>query len=259
MLDDPSFEPEGFGWRVRNALLAKGWDVKALQEAVRARYGNLLGSSYGSVWSYVNGKAPQEPRREVVEAMASLLDRPPRFLLFGEGPKTEREKVAQEAAVSVRGKPGKRRGKDFTAEDFREAVVEGFPALRRVPSLSASWGLISEVYGQYLALPLLSGTEVTRKTSKKQRISYYREAAINVGEMLGASAEAVGVDLSALSQWELEQYVQITAQALSVLLHGAFERWRQSMVGVEAEKRPARSKPNRQMKGQPRGGSDAEV
>lgn len=91
------------------------------------------------------------------------------------------------------------------------------------------------------------------------RISYYRKAATDVGEMLGSSAKAVGVDLSDLSQWELEQYAQSTAQALSVLLHGAFERWRQSMVGVEVEKRPVRSKPNRQMKGQPKGGTDAEA
>lgn len=76
-------------------------DVKALQERVAAKVpGKRMGTSYGSVWSYVNGKAPQEPRRETVEAMADILGVRPEYLLFDE-PRTEAARIAEEQASAI--------------------------------------------------------------------------------------------------------------------------------------------------------------
>lgn len=98
----PTFDPKAFGERLRNALEARGWDVKKLREAVHTKTGGARGTSYGSVWSYVKGQAPIDPRREVVEALADLLDRLPAFLMYGEGPMTKREEQAQKAQERVR-------------------------------------------------------------------------------------------------------------------------------------------------------------
>src|SRR5688500_18340553 len=79
----PEFNADQFGARLREALARGSMDVKALQEAVKARTRGAGGSSYGSIWSYVNGKAPQEPRREVVEAIADVLGFSAEELRFG--------------------------------------------------------------------------------------------------------------------------------------------------------------------------------
>ena len=91
------FDPKGFGERLRDALEERGWDVKKLRQAVHTKTGGARGTSYGSVWTYVNGKAPIDPRREVIEALSELLDRLPAFLMYGEGPMTKREEQAQKA------------------------------------------------------------------------------------------------------------------------------------------------------------------
>jgi hypothetical protein len=83
----PEFDPKAFGSRLRGEMRERGVETKALQEDVRERTGGARGTSYGSVWSYVNGQAPVEPRREVVEAMAVELGVLPEYLLHG-GPRT---------------------------------------------------------------------------------------------------------------------------------------------------------------------------
>lgn len=106
----PTFDPEAFGRRLREAMACphvlpdgrevEELDVKNLQEQVRAATRGATGTSYGSIWSYVNGKAPLEPRREVVEALGEILDRVPHYLMFGEGPRTPLEAARREAETT---------------------------------------------------------------------------------------------------------------------------------------------------------------
>lgn len=91
------FDPVALGRRLKRALDDRGWDVKRLQREVRQKIGNARGTSYGSVWSYVNGKAPAEPRREVVEAFEDLLGLRRGHLMHG-GPPTEEHALVSEAA-----------------------------------------------------------------------------------------------------------------------------------------------------------------
>ena len=98
----PTFDPKAFGERLRDALEEGGWDVKKLRQAVHTKTGGARGTSYGSVWSYVNGQAPIDPRREVVEALSELLDRLPEFLMYGEGPRTKREEQTEKARKEAR-------------------------------------------------------------------------------------------------------------------------------------------------------------
>ena len=88
------FEPVGFGERLQAELDRRAWDVKTLQKAVRTKMGKARGTSWGSIWSYVNGHAPIEPRREVMEALAELLGILPHFLMYGDGYRTAVEAAA---------------------------------------------------------------------------------------------------------------------------------------------------------------------
>lgn len=139
MSDMPDFDATAFGTRLHAALQDRGWDVKKLQETVRGRYGRLPGSSYGNVWSYVNGKAPIEPRRELVDAMADLLGVFPEYLLFG-GPRTDIEAAATEAALS--GSPATQ-GPDAT--DIYGRLCELRPQLRE---LEMSVGIVLMMHMQ---------------------------------------------------------------------------------------------------------------
>jgi hypothetical protein len=89
------FDPEAFGRRLSRELGIKRWDVKRFQQELEKKVaGARMGTSYGSVWSYVNGQAgTREPRRETVEAMASLFGVLPDHLLYG-GPRTEAARIA---------------------------------------------------------------------------------------------------------------------------------------------------------------------
>jgi hypothetical protein len=89
------FDPKAFGRRLSLELDAKKWDVRHFQQELEKRVkGERMGTSYGSVWSYVNGQAgTREPRRETVEAMAALLGVLPDYLLY-DGPRTEAARIA---------------------------------------------------------------------------------------------------------------------------------------------------------------------
>lgn len=94
------FDKEAFGDRLQAEITERGWSVSDLQEklkeTVRKRTGRTRGTSYGSVWSYVNGQAPESgPRQEVVSALVELLDVLPGYLIHG-GPATKEERALRE-------------------------------------------------------------------------------------------------------------------------------------------------------------------
>ena len=136
----PTFDPVAFGERLRRHMDERDLDVKSLRQQVSDATGGARGTSYGTVWSYVKGHAPLEPRREVVEALAALLDVLPEYLLHG-GAKSQAE-----AAILER-------------EDEREDEREG--------SLITEW-MLEELEGLdrldvsvHLALMTLSGRWLT--------------------------------------------------------------------------------------------------
>ena len=101
----PDFNPVGLGKRLKLEMERQQppLDVKALQARVIEKAGAMRGTSYGSIWSYVKGQAPLEPRREVIDALASVLGVLPSYLLAG-GPRTPEEKdVADLAAERAKG------------------------------------------------------------------------------------------------------------------------------------------------------------
>lgn len=76
--------------RLAGALQEKGWGYEDFHQRVRTAADGARGSSYGSVWSYVNGKVA-EPRPRIVRAMADVLGVNYGWLATGDGPRTREE------------------------------------------------------------------------------------------------------------------------------------------------------------------------
>jgi transcriptional regulator with XRE-family HTH domain len=88
----PTFDPIAFGERLRKEMDRTGKKTKPLHVELRDKLGKEApGTSYGQVWTYVNGQAPIEPRREVLEALAEVFNVRVEFLAFGQGARTEAE------------------------------------------------------------------------------------------------------------------------------------------------------------------------
>jgi transcriptional regulator with XRE-family HTH domain len=83
--------------RLAGALQDKGWGYEDFHQRVRTAADGARGSSYGSVWSYVNGKVA-EPRPRIVRAMADVLGVTYEWLATGDGPKT-REELARSGST----------------------------------------------------------------------------------------------------------------------------------------------------------------
>lgn len=103
------YDPAEFGKRARAEFNAAGkWkDLRAFQKALRDETGGARGTTYGSVWSYVNGEGPANPQREVVQAMARLFSVSGHtvradYLLYG-GMKTEEEAAEQRRQEAAEG------------------------------------------------------------------------------------------------------------------------------------------------------------
>lgn len=89
------YTPQGFGDRLQAAMERRGWSVKGdltrLQEEAAKLSGGSRGTSYANIYSYVHGRGPiDEPRREVVKALATVLNVLPDHLVYG-GPRTAEE------------------------------------------------------------------------------------------------------------------------------------------------------------------------
>ena len=91
----PTVDSQALGARLAASLQEKGWSYKEFQEKVQRAAGGARGTSYGTVWSYVNGEV-SEPKPRVVRAMADALGLSTQWLVSGRGPRTHKE-IARES------------------------------------------------------------------------------------------------------------------------------------------------------------------
>jgi transcriptional regulator with XRE-family HTH domain len=153
------FDPVAFGGRLREELERRGWDVKTFQQNVAAKVpGSRMGTSYGSIWSYVNDQAPQEPRRETVEAMAALLGVRPDYLLFGDHRTEADVRAAQHSDAAV-----EEERNDPVLEIFRECFPGIGGRTHKGPGAAAEamlWRLFSAMTLMRWDLAQIEGEEI---------------------------------------------------------------------------------------------------
>lgn len=203
------FDPQAFGARLRDEMGVRGLDVKALREAVHLETGGARGTSYGSVWSYVNGQAPLEPRREVVEGMAKVLRVRAAWLLHGVEPRTEGEAVA--------------RGEARTVGD--DTPPEWLPFMR---GIAEARGRLAELYGGNSFLgrdDLLIGLAMRFLRSGGRPLESYSEeqvaeAVFLLGWLIFLPGNALGGSDYLNNQGEYESYFLAMVAALRIAMPG---------------------------------------
>lgn len=94
--------------RLTTTLEERGWGYEDFHRRVREASDGARGSSYGSVWSYVNGKV-QEPRPKIVRAMAEALGVTYEWLATGRGPRTTEEAARTRTPPVVAREEGQQR------------------------------------------------------------------------------------------------------------------------------------------------------
>lgn len=123
-VDPPtSVDPTALGRRLASRLEEKGWAYKDFQRRVRDASGGARGTSYGSIWAYVNGQVA-EPRPRIVAVMADVLGLSREWLATGRGPRTREEAARRELVADP----------DPEDEHMRGLVRAMELARRRLPS-----------------------------------------------------------------------------------------------------------------------------
>lgn len=204
MMTSPQFEPTAFGRRLRDEMSAADLDVQALQVEVRrlvkAATGDTKGTSYGTIWSYVKGQAPIEPRREVIDALARVFRVRPEWLAFDRGQRTDAEEAAARLAA---GAPPPQ------LDYVRTALREVIPDLERLAyaeaALMSTWGLLRGRWIDY------APAEATHTNQERADILLARRLA----EALLAPLQTLRLTNSPdFSAWAFEEYLVLGAQAL---------------------------------------------
>lgn len=107
-------DSQALGARLTASLQEKGWSYKEFQKRVKSAAGGARGTSYGTVWSYVNGEV-SDPRPRIVQAMADALGLSPKWLTSGNGPRTRTDLARDAARADVRDEKTARLGVLFRA------------------------------------------------------------------------------------------------------------------------------------------------
>lgn len=94
--------------RLASTLEERGWGYEDFHRRVREAADGARGSSYGSVWSYVNGKV-SEPRPKIVRAMAEALGVTYEWLATGQGPRTAEEAARTRTPPAIARDAGQQR------------------------------------------------------------------------------------------------------------------------------------------------------
>jgi transcriptional regulator with XRE-family HTH domain len=123
----PTVDSQVLGARLAASLQEKGWSYKEFQKKVQRAAGGARGTSYGTIWSYVNGEVA-EPKPRVVRAMADALGLSTHWLVSGRGPRTQKEVVRESLHEDLRNETTARLGSLLRA---METARSRLPPLER--------------------------------------------------------------------------------------------------------------------------------
>ena len=198
----------GYAARIQVALSQgpRPMSVRALAAELAEQYPDVRGTSYGGVRSYAEDRV-QNPRIELLRAMAEVLGVRGDWLAFGEGERTEIEQAATAPELEAAAETERR----FSmAEEALQRIAEGAgPAgdrfldagLARVNVLTTWRRLLRDMWGRERPFQVQGRAEL-------------EEA---LGRALVAPLEALRMDPATLSAEGLTEYVSAVAGALRTL------------------------------------------
>lgn len=204
--------PDGLARRLSSTLEERGWGYEDFHRRVREAAAGARGSSYGSVWSYVNGKVA-EPRPRIVRAMADALGVTYEWLVSGQGPRTTEEAARTRTPPAAAREEGQQRLARLleAMEGARERLPEPPARIlarqdrvveRLVIDLLESDGRSFESYAEgevaeatrlvtwILTLPLvtLGGTEALARRDRREAYTLTMAAALRLALSDGAES-----------------------------------------------------------------------
>lgn len=225
----------GFDRRLRRAMKhgPKPMSTRRLAKALQDQFPGLRGTSPSGVRFYVEG-GPKDPRVELLRAMADVMGIRPEYLIWGEGPMTKGELLAETAEASAR-----RTLEQEELEKMRSQVKEAL--FQEIPRLDAGGhhtlnhfvgliGLVVRRDPRYLhakirrvfsaaGVPLVKdGKQVHTVRDIRQETEINRAAARIIARAVMAPADVLEIDLDKLSPAHFDLYVNSACAALAILV-----------------------------------------
>ena len=186
-------DSQALGARLAASMQEKGWSYKEFQKRVQRAAGGARGTSYGTVWSYVNGEVA-DPRPRIVQAMADALGLSPQWLTSGRGPRTRKDLARDAVREEVRDEKTARLGMLFRAMET---------ARSRLPSLEAQLLARRDHVVENLVVDLLESGGRSLETFGEGEVA---EAFVLVAWMMALPLRMLGPEENGVSR-SGEEYV----------------------------------------------------
>lgn len=200
-----SVDSRALGERLSARLQEKGWSYKEFQRKVQRAAEGARGTSYGTVWSYVNGEVA-EPRPRVVQAMAEVLGLSTEWLASGDGPRTHKEIARNTVGTEALDDRTSRLGTLFRAMAT---------ARSRLPALEGQILERRDHVLENLVIDLLESGGRGLETYGEGEVA---EAIVLVAWLMALPLRMVGPDPLAGRPDGAEEYVLVMATALRVAM-----------------------------------------
>lgn len=228
------YTQKGFGERLRAELEKQQRDIRWLQNEVEKGTNGATGSSWGSIFSYVKGRGPQdEPRPKIVEALGKALGVLPNYLLYN-GPRTPEDSPLLRIA-RVEDREGMQRLRVAVYESIKKEIGSLMPVGLDVGITEM---IMTAVASVARSMQMAGDTHGTDDTAR------YKQAAGSLGQALVAPLRALQIDAAVWSDPAKAQYVLQAIASLLVPLDIKYDRavrvW--SEARAKATKRKAKRK-----------------
>jgi transcriptional regulator with XRE-family HTH domain len=204
----PSVDSRALGERLSASLQEKGWSYKEFQRKVHRAAGGARGTSYGTVWSYVNGEVA-EPRPRIVRAMAEVLGLSTEWLASGGGPRTQQEVARNALGAELPDERTQQLGVLFRAMET---------ARSRLPSLEGELLERRDHVLENLVVDLLESGGRRLETFGEGEVT---EAIVLVAWLLALPLRMVGPDPQSGRPGAAEEYMLTMAAAIRLAMPGS--------------------------------------
>lgn len=232
----PSVDSQALGARLAAGLQEKGWSYTEFQKRVQRAAKGARGTSYGTVWSYVNGEVA-EPRPRVVEAMADVLGLSAQWLTSGRGPRTQKDIARETLREDLRNEKTDRLGNLLRAMET---------ARSRLPPLERQLLERRDHVVENLVVDLLESSGRGLETYAEGEVA---EAFVLIAWMMALPQRIFGPDDGGASQAGGEEYVLTMAATLRLAMTVSpkgqpfnvlanLRRLRRSLAGVRDDRTP---------------------
>ena len=172
----------------------------------------VSGSSYPMVHRYLKGSA--EPSLSFLRHAADILHVRYEWLAVGQGGMTEDEEAVRHAPKKGASE------KQTTGERIWGGIEDSFPSITR--AWRGGWSL-KELYPPLYGRLLRTAKNENVPLSASQDEALTRSIGGRLGKAAQAPLDALGIDATVLSEWQLNMYLSLLSRALMIVMVQDYE------------------------------------